>query len=63
MLVNGVPVARVSDPVSCSEHGSRVISSGSSSVLANGLGVARIGDSVSCGATIVSGSSNVIVGG
>lgn len=63
VFANGRQVARVGDAVFCEEHGAQTITSGSSSVFANGNGVARIGDDVSCGATITSGSSNVIVGG
>ncbi len=40
-----------------------VLASGSSSVIINGRPAGRIGDNTGCGATVVSGSSNVIIGG
>ena len=37
--------------------------SGSSTVIINGKPAGRLGDSTACGATVISGSGNVIVGG
>jgi uncharacterized Zn-binding protein involved in type VI secretion len=62
VLTNGRGSARVGDKVWCNRHNLRTIVTGSGSVLVNGRGFARIGDSISCGATIVTGSSDVIVG-
>ena len=67
VLVNGLPSARLGDPVYCEIHSLQgaiqTITSGSLTVLVNGLPKARIGDSISCGATIISGSLDVITGG
>jgi uncharacterized Zn-binding protein involved in type VI secretion len=63
VFCNGLPLARVGDPVECFIHGAQSISGGSGTVFANGSGVARVGDPCSCGAIISSGSPNVFVGG
>lgn len=39
------------------------LASGSSTVYINGLQAGRIGDPVSCGDNVMTGSSNVIIGG
>lgn len=44
-------------------HPGRVVSSGSSTVFANNRQLARQGDPISCGASIATGSGNVISGG
>ena len=43
-------------------HGS-VTTQGSSTVFVNGLPAARIGDQVACGSVIMTGSTNVFIGG
>jgi uncharacterized Zn-binding protein involved in type VI secretion len=58
---NGIPVARVGDTYSCPIHGSNPIVSGSSDTTANGQPVARVGDVTACGATLTSGSPDVMV--
>jgi uncharacterized Zn-binding protein involved in type VI secretion len=60
--VEGQPVARQGDPVSCDKHGPQTITGGSASVLVEGNPVARVGDLVSCGATIISGAGTVQAG-
>jgi uncharacterized Zn-binding protein involved in type VI secretion len=62
VIANGLGVARVGDAVLCDEHGIQAITGGSATVITNGKGTARIGDGISCGATIVTGSSDVIAG-
>lgn len=53
--VDGKPVARVGDKVSCPVigHGLCVIVTGDQTTLVNGKAVARHGDQCSCGATLV----------
>lgn len=58
-LVNGKPVARIDDQVSCPQHGVNKITTGSSDVLVEGKGIAWVGSRTECGATITQGSSNV----
>ena len=60
--VEGQPVARQGDPVSCAQHGMQTITGGSATVLVEGKPVARVGDLVSCGATIISGAGSVQAG-
>lgn len=71
VIINGQPSARKGDAVQLhgcpcpnAPHGvhSRKISSGSSTVLINGKPAARISDAINCGGTIITGSSNVIIG-
>lgn len=63
VLCNGIPLARVGDACYCKIHGTVQIATGSTTVFANGKGVARIGDQCTCGATIITGSGSVFVGG
>lgn len=63
VFINGPASARVGDAVLCDIHGSQTVASGSTTVFVNGPAKARVGDSISCGATIVTGSPDVIVGG
>jgi uncharacterized Zn-binding protein involved in type VI secretion len=72
VLINGRPVARVGDFVSCPQvtgtvpHVGGPISTGSSTVLIGGLPAARAGDqNIETGASsvIVGGSSTVLIGG
>ncbi|MEC7121083.1 MAG: PAAR domain-containing protein [Pseudomonadota bacterium] len=53
--INGVPVARVGDMVSCPMpwHGISKIVSGDPTFLVEGKPVARHGDMTSCGATLI----------
>jgi len=60
--VEGTPVARQGDAVSCAQHGPQTITGGSATVLVEGQPVARVGDAVSCGATIVSGAGTIQAG-
>ena len=68
VFVNGRPAARLNDMVrhSCPHCGVGWVDSASSSVFANGIPVARSGDRVRYPGgrgSILSGSSNTIVGG
>ena len=51
-LINGLPVARVGDKVSC-PHGVGVIVTGDASTVVDGRAVARDGDLISCGARLI----------
>lgn len=70
VTINGKPIAVIGDAIfihtilvssECRPHGA-VVNAGSSKVSIAGLAVARIGDSADMGA-IITGSSNVFVGG
>lgn len=70
VTIGGNPIAVIGDAIAvhtilmsgqCRPHGAS-INSGSSKVSIAGLAIARIGDSADLGA-IISGSSNVFVGG
>ena len=61
VLVNGMPLARVSDPAHC-RPGNDAISSGVDSIIVNGLAMASQKDSSSHGGVIKEGSPNVYVG-
>lgn len=54
-IVEGKPVARVGDTVTCpiKGHGPTVIVSGDSSLIVEGQPVARQGDKCACGATLI----------
>ncbi|MBN3063802.1 type VI secretion system PAAR protein [Pectobacterium aquaticum] len=54
--VDGLPLARLGDPLAPHDH-SRSISSGSSSVFVEGKPAARTGDAVSCGGVLIGGGS------
>ncbi|PWC09497.1 type VI secretion system PAAR protein [Brenneria roseae subsp. americana] len=54
--VDGLPLARLGDPLAPHGHG-RNISSGSSSVFVDGKPAARTGDTVSCGGVLIGGGS------
>lgn len=62
VLVNLLGVARLTDTAVCDIHGPVTITSASVISIANLLGIARVGDSLSCGATITTGSPNVLAG-
>jgi uncharacterized Zn-binding protein involved in type VI secretion len=57
---DGKPVIRLGDPYSCPIHGGQTMVTSSATLKAVGALVCRIGDSSSCGATVTSGSSDVI---
>ncbi|MGY4828748.1 PAAR domain-containing protein [Sphaerotilaceae bacterium SBD11-9] len=69
VLVNGLPAARVTDTHVClfpplaGPHPPNTIRQGSSTVLIGGLPAARVGDLTDCGASITTGSANVLIGG
>jgi uncharacterized Zn-binding protein involved in type VI secretion len=52
MIVDGKPVARVGDKVSCPIHGDTTIDSGSPTYIIDGKPTARDGDKTACGATL-----------
>jgi len=64
VFINGRPAAvATTSLVSCQEDGAQHLAEGSSRVYINGLPAARLGDRTTCGATIISGSPNVLIGG
>ena len=69
VLINGRPAAVVSDKHKCAlppdagPHPPTPIVVGSRNVLIGGKPAARLGDAAGCGARIVSGASNVLIGG
>jgi uncharacterized Zn-binding protein involved in type VI secretion len=52
MIVDGKPVARLGDKVSCPIHGDTVINSGSATYITDDQPTARDGDTTACGATL-----------
>ncbi|CDG83222.1 PAAR domain-containing protein [Janthinobacterium agaricidamnosum] len=61
-LIDGKPVARVGDKVSCPLHPTEtVINSGSSAYLTDGQPTARHGDSTACGATLIGSQSVYLI--
>lgn len=62
VFINNISAARVGDSVNCSQHGGGSIAAGSGSVTINGAPAARLGDPAGCGATISSGSGDVLIG-
>ena len=68
VMTNKRPAARVGDafiPHWCPNAGchSPMVAKGSSKVIINGRPAARLGDRDSCGGVIMTGSSNVLIGG
>ena len=69
VLINFLPAARVGDAHSCllpptaGPHPPSTIAKGSTTVLIEGKPAARMGDAAGCGATIVTGSPDVMIGG
>lgn len=57
--INGVPVARVGDAVTCPRkgHGTTVIATGDANMLIDGKPVARHGDKTACGASLLASQS------
>jgi uncharacterized Zn-binding protein involved in type VI secretion len=68
-LINKLPAVRVTDKHTCllpptaGPHPPSAIVKGSTSVLIEGQPAARQGDTVGCGASIISGSLDVLIGG
>lgn len=62
-LADGTLVARLGDLHTCPipGHGVTPIVTGSNTVICEGAPVARLGDTTGCGATIITGSDDVIV--
>jgi uncharacterized Zn-binding protein involved in type VI secretion len=52
MIVDGKPVARLGDKVTCPIHGDTVINSGSATYITDDQPTARDGDTTACGATL-----------
>jgi uncharacterized Zn-binding protein involved in type VI secretion len=69
VTINFFPAARATDKHVClmpplaGPHGGNPLAGGSKSVFINGLPAIRQSDSTGCGASIISGSLNVIIGG
>ena len=64
VMVNGLPVARMTDIVMRSDGHSGVIINGSSTIMANGLPLARMSDSfVGCFTGIIIGGASNVMGG
>jgi uncharacterized Zn-binding protein involved in type VI secretion len=62
VLIGSLPAARVGDSLICVGPPDIIIE-GSSSVMIGGMPAARIGDKTAHGGTIITCSSNVIIGG
>ena len=63
VFVNGMPVARVGDPVVCTEHGDSKITSGCATVRANGKPIAHRGSLCACGNRVFEGSKDTFAEG
>jgi RHS repeat-associated protein len=65
VFINGKPaaIAKKSDVECSKEEGIRQMAQGSDSVFINGLPASRAGDKTTCDAAVMTGSSNVIIGG
>ncbi|MCP9266524.1 PAAR domain-containing protein, partial [Xenorhabdus sp. XENO-1] len=61
VFFEGKPVARVGDPVACSDHPPGVIAEGAKTVFANGQGIARLGHRTTCDANINSAAGSISV--
>ncbi|WP_394426783.1 PAAR domain-containing protein [Vreelandella stevensii] len=59
--MSGKPAARITDPTSCSIHGSKPIAEGSPNVIFDNLSAARLGDKSSCGSPITSEVSPTVL--
>lgn len=57
--INGIPIARVGDVVTCPKkgHGTTVIATGDANMLVDGKPVARHGDKTACGASLLASQS------
>lgn len=61
--IDGKPIARQGDPVSCPNCGPTTIAAGDPTCIIDGMPVARHGDKTACGATLISGQVRVSVDG
>ncbi|MBD2801324.1 PAAR domain-containing protein [Xenorhabdus sp. M] len=61
VFFEGKPVARVGDPVVCSDHPPGVVAEGAKTVFANGKGIARLGHRTSCDANINSAAGSISI--
>ncbi|MDC9623801.1 PAAR domain-containing protein [Xenorhabdus sp. XENO-7] len=61
VFFEGKPVARVGDPVACSDHPPGVIAEGAKTVFANGQGIARLGHRTTCDANINSAAGSISI--
>ncbi|MEZ0469766.1 PAAR domain-containing protein [Luteimonas salinilitoris] len=52
--IQGKPVARIGDRVTCQRHGPTTIAAGDPTMIVDGQPVARQGDKTACGATLIS---------
>lgn len=62
VLIGGMPAARMGDILVCNGPADSVLQ-GSATVLIEGVPAARMGDATAHGGSIVSGCTNVIIGG
>ncbi|MBM3757280.1 MAG: type VI secretion protein [Acidobacteria bacterium] len=62
VLIGGLPAARVTDLATCAGPPDMIVQ-GSTTVLIGGRPAARMGDPTVHGGVIVTGSSNVMIGG
>lgn len=60
-LIDGKPVARLGDKVSCPLHGDTVINSGSQTYITDGKPTARHGDKLACGATLIASQAKYFI--
>ena len=60
VFFEGRPVARVGDPISCSDHGPMLIAEGAKTVFANDRNIARTGHRTTCDANINDGTSTIV---
>ncbi|WP_275374626.1 RHS repeat-associated core domain-containing protein [Xenorhabdus bovienii] len=61
VFFEGKPVARIGDPVMCSDHPPGVVAEGAKTVFANGKGIARLGHRTSCDANINSAAGSISI--
>lgn len=61
MLVDGKPVARFGDKVSCPIHGDTVINSGSPTYITDDKPTARDGDTTDCGAKLSATQTHYLI--
>ena len=67
VYINDMPAGRMGDffaPHGCEEHDPHppTLIVGSGSVYINGMPAGRLGDNTDCGATVITGSENVLIG-
>ncbi|MGY1426002.1 PAAR domain-containing protein [Lysobacter sp. A289] len=60
--INGLPVVRINDKVTCSQHGDTVIVTGDPTTIIDGQPVARHGDKTACGATLIASQTQTFIG-